>query len=300
MAVVAGRTIGEFGHLQRTKTYGASVLETFQSSRGRGRNEFAANAGAAGDHPAGVVIHVLVRQRHSVQRALWFAICKRLIRHVGRRKRRFGLDRHERIEAGLPLGDALQARLRDLARRQPLLRDRLRDGGQRQQCRFAAHCFDAFGSCTRRKVAGSRSNGSVPATGAKPSNAGPMELAMRVATSALTGSPATSAIALISLAVGLVIGDGFLLLGRASVAHIARGVMSRPTASEAGYSTLSVARRRRSSPPAAGCFDSRECAPHRGYKATPALPPRRCGDRARSRRARPPNRGCGSRPASRW
>src|SRR6202011_6326491 len=58
--------------------------------------------------------------------------------------------------------------------------------------------------CTRRNVAGSRSNGSVPATGANPSNAGPMELAMRVATSALTGTPATSAIALISLGVGLV------------------------------------------------------------------------------------------------
>src|SRR6202011_4462508 len=58
--------------------------------------------------------------------------------------------------------------------------------------------------CARRNVAGSRSNGSVPAIAANPSNAGPMELAMRVATSALTGTPATSVIALISVGLGLV------------------------------------------------------------------------------------------------
>src|SRR5215471_13737527 len=39
---------------------------------------------------------------------------------------------------------------------------------------------------------------------AKPSKADPMELAMRVAASSSTGTPATSAIALISFAVGLV------------------------------------------------------------------------------------------------
>src|SRR5207302_9609757 len=76
------------------------------------------------------------------------------------------------------------------------------------QGRFSFHLVDVhfavLAACTRRNVAGSRSKGSVPATGAKPSNAGPMELAMRVATSALTGTPATSAIALISLGVGLV------------------------------------------------------------------------------------------------
>src|ERR1700710_1872747 len=53
-------------------------------------------------------------------------------------------------------------------------------------------------------VAGSRSKGSVPAIGAKPSNAGPMELAILAATSSVTGTPATSAVALICFAVGLV------------------------------------------------------------------------------------------------
>src|SRR5258708_8473041 len=104
----------------------------------------------------------------------------------------------------LPLFYSFKTGLRRLARRQTLIRNRLRDLGQRQQCRFRAH-FETFAICTTRKVAGSRSNGNVPATGAKPSKAGPMELATRVATSMLTGTPATAATALISLAAGLVI-----------------------------------------------------------------------------------------------
>src|SRR5712675_1830458 len=52
------------------------------------------------------------------------------------------------------------------------------------------------------------------ASAAKPSKAGPMELAMRAATSALTGKPATSAIALISLGLGFVMRDLLLLLAR--------------------------------------------------------------------------------------
>src|SRR6185437_7121409 len=105
---------------------------------------------------------------------------------------------HEGIETGLPLRNPREAGLRRLARGEVLLRDRLRDRGQRHQGRLDAHAgFPA--ACTRTKLAGSRSNGSVPATAAKPSNAGPMELATRAATSVLTGTPATSAIALISL-----------------------------------------------------------------------------------------------------
>src|SRR5450631_203646 len=94
-----------------------------------------------------------------------------------------------------------------------LLRDRLRDLGQRQQCRLGAH-FETFAVCMTRKLAGSRSNGSVPAIAAKPSNAGPMEWAMRAAASASTGTPATSAIALISLGVGFVMRRLLLLMAR--------------------------------------------------------------------------------------
>src|SRR5258707_12751941 len=88
-------------------------------------------------------------------------------------------------------------------RRQFLLGDRFGDRDKRHQGQFGAH-VETFALCTSKKLAGSRSNGSVPSTGAKPAKAGPMELAMRAATSASTGTPATSVIALISFAVGVV------------------------------------------------------------------------------------------------
>src|SRR5258705_9073984 len=57
---------------------------------------------------------------------------------------------------------------------------------------------------TRTVVAASGSSGTVRATAANPSNPGPIELAIRSATSLLTDTPAMSAVALISFAVGLV------------------------------------------------------------------------------------------------
>src|SRR5436190_1857494 len=141
MGVVAGRSIGEFGHLQRSQPDRAGILQPLQGGRSGGGDEIAPDFRAAGDHLAGVVIHVLVRQRH--------------------------------------------------------------------QGRLSVHCaaflLAVLAACwTTINVAGSRSNGSVPATAANPSNAGPIELAIRSATSLLTGTPAISALALISFAVGLV------------------------------------------------------------------------------------------------
>src|SRR5258708_6713297 len=81
-------------------------------------------------------------------------------------------------------------------RRDALVGDCLRHGRQRHQGRFGPHRV-ALAVCTTTKVEGSRSNGSVPAIGAKLSNAGPMELAMRAAISASTGTPATLAMAII-------------------------------------------------------------------------------------------------------
>src|SRR6185436_12265202 len=107
------------------------------------------------------------------------------------------------VDARLPLRDPVETGLRHFARGEFLGRDRLGDRHQRHQGRLATH-FDTFARCTRRKLAGSRSIGSVPATGAKPSKAGPMELAMRSATSLSAGTPATSVIALTCLASGLV------------------------------------------------------------------------------------------------
>src|SRR5260370_35190953 len=117
------------------------------------------------------------------------------------------------MEARLPLRDPLETGLRCLARGDAILRDRLRDRRQRHQSRLGTRVVDvhfaAFSGvlapCTRRNVAGSRSNGSVPATGENPSNAGPMELAMRAPTSGLTGTPVPAATAWIPSAVGLAV-----------------------------------------------------------------------------------------------
>jgi hypothetical protein len=208
MGVVAGRSIGEFRHLQRAQTNRPGILQALQGCRGRRRNEIASDFRAAGDQLAGVVIHVLVRQRHAVQRAATVTFRQRRVGSIGGRQRLLRFDRHEGVETGLPLRDPIETGLRRLPRREAPLGDRLRDRRQRHQGRFSAHLVDVhfavLTACTRRNVAGSRSNGSVPAIGAKPSNAGPIEWAMRVATSVLTGTPATSAIALISLGLGLV------------------------------------------------------------------------------------------------
>src|SRR5450755_3413060 len=129
-----------------------------------------------------------------MQRAAVVVLRQRRIGVIGSRKRCFGFDRHEGVDTWLPFRNPVEAGLCRLARGDALLRDRLCNPGQRQQCGFGAH-FGAFAARTSKKLAGSRSNGSVPAMGAKPSNAGPMELAIRSATSGLTGTPVTSAIA---------------------------------------------------------------------------------------------------------
>src|SRR3989440_2139274 len=138
-----------------------------------------------------------------MQRAAKITPGKRSVGRLGRLQRGFRFDRHERVEARLPLRDPVQTGPCHLLRRKALLGDRLGDARQRQQGRLGVH-FDTLAASTSRRPARSRSNGRGPAMGAKPSNAGPMELAMRVATSASTGTPAASAIALISLGLGLV------------------------------------------------------------------------------------------------
>src|SRR5215469_5496520 len=202
MIVVAGRAIGELRHLQRAEPDGAGIFQPLQRRRGRARDEVAADQRAAGHDMAGVVIHVLVRQRHAMQRAAVLALGERCVGLAGCLQRLFGFDRHEGIELRLPLRDAMQAGARHFVRGELLAGDRLRDGGQAHQGGLGAH-FTTCAVCIRRWDAGSRSNGSVPAIAAKPSKAGPIELDTRSATSALIGTPATSAIAMICFRLGL-------------------------------------------------------------------------------------------------
>src|SRR6516165_9811189 len=203
MRIVASRTIGEFRHLQRTEADRARVPQAPQGSRSGGRDKVAADQRTASHDIASVVIHVLVCQRYAMQRPTVAARSKRSVGLIRRLQRSFGLDRHEGVDMRLPARDPLQARARHLTRRQAPLGDRFGDRSQRHQRGFAAH-GETFISCTSRKLAGSRSNGMVPATAAKPSKAGPIELAIRSATSASTPTPAMPAIAATSLGLGFV------------------------------------------------------------------------------------------------
>ena len=144
---------------------------------------------------------------------------ERRVGGVGRRQRLLRLDRHEGIEARLPLRDPIETGLRRLARRQPLpARSPARPTSATSR---PARCSSGGLSrrrrpARRRNVAGSRSNGSVPAIGRKAFERradANWRCARRPRHS--TGTPATSAIALISLGVGLVMRD--LLRSRAGL-----------------------------------------------------------------------------------
>ena len=116
MGIVTGRPIGELGHLQRAEANRAGVLQALQRGRSGRGDEIAANLRAAGDDLAGLVIHVLVRQRHAMQRAATVAFCQRGVGGIGGRERGLRLDRHEGIETGLPSRDPVETGLRHLAR----------------------------------------------------------------------------------------------------------------------------------------------------------------------------------------
>ena len=91
MGVVAGRAIGEFGQMQRAEANLAGVLQPLQGSGGDGRHEIAADQRAAGRDVACVVIHVLVRERHAVQRTADLALGELGVGGIGRLQRGFGL-----------------------------------------------------------------------------------------------------------------------------------------------------------------------------------------------------------------
>jgi hypothetical protein len=145
MRVVAGRPVSELDHLQRAEANRAGILQPLQGGGGGGRNPVAANFGAAGDDLAGVVIHVLVRQRHAVKHAAIVSFRQRRVGGIGRGQRLLRFDRHECIEARLPVRDAVEAGLRHLARRHALLRNRLCYFRQRKSCGFGrAHLAAPF------------------------------------------------------------------------------------------------------------------------------------------------------------
>ena len=155
MGVVAGRAIGEFRHLQRAEPDRCRHPSAAAArSRSRSATKSRRIVEPQVDDLAGVVIHVLVRQRHAVQRAADLAFGERGVGGIGRLQRRLRLDRHEGVETRLPLRDAMQAaRASPHARTAASCAIAARDLGQRHQGRFGAH-FDTFSVCASRKRRG--------------------------------------------------------------------------------------------------------------------------------------------------
>ena len=167
-------------------------------------HEIAADLRAAGHDLAGVVIHVLVRQRHAMQHAGVVALGERGIGGIRRGERFVRLDRHEGVEARLPLRDPVEAGLRHLARGDFLRRrspSRPTSATSRPvRCSFrhlrVLHQQKARGLEIERQGAGDRRK----AVEGRPDGIGDARRRLRCP----TGTPATSVIALTSLASGLV------------------------------------------------------------------------------------------------
>ena len=180
MIVVAGRAVGELRHLQRAEPDRAGVLQALQRGRGRRRRRNRGGSASRRSRPC--------RRRNTCP-------CAPAARHAAARS---VLPLASAASASSAAFSALSASIAMKALsfgchcamrcRQErvtscedtcLVGDRLGDRGQRHQCGLGAH-RDTFAVCASRKLAGSRSNGNVPAIGAKPSKAGPIELAIRV------------------------------------------------------------------------------------------------------------------------
>ena len=125
--VVPGRAVGELHHVERAEPERAGGLEPLHRGRGRRRDPAFADLRAAFGELALGVVHVLVGERHAVQRPLRLAGGKRAIRRLGGFQRVLGLDPRERVERRLPFVDARDQRLGDFDRRDLAPPDRGRE-----------------------------------------------------------------------------------------------------------------------------------------------------------------------------
>src|SRR5580704_9754889 len=66
--IVAMRSHGELDHDEAAEVDGTGPVEPAERRGGVGRPPVGAQLRSAGRHPAGPVVHVLVRQRHTVER----------------------------------------------------------------------------------------------------------------------------------------------------------------------------------------------------------------------------------------
>src|ERR1043166_8467060 len=163
--VVPGRSGGKLRHVQRAEVDGAGRIEPRERGRGGARAPVAADFRAAGRDAAGAVEHVLVRERHAVQRAADAPAGKLGAERGGLLERACGVDGDETIEPRLPALDARERRFGGLDRRELPRTDcrrGLRQGHERRigNCRRRArlrNAHDALRASTAKNALGSAS-----------------------------------------------------------------------------------------------------------------------------------------------
>ncbi len=130
MRVMTARAGGEFRHVEPAERDRAGGREPLEHGRGVGGDQLAENLGAARGCRAAAREHVLVGQRHAVQRPARYATRQRRVGARSGVERRLGLERDEGVDARLPSRDARQAGAHDLDRRDLPGGDRRHGPGQ--------------------------------------------------------------------------------------------------------------------------------------------------------------------------
>ncbi len=173
--VVTGGSERELRHVQRAELQRAGGVEALEQRRGpRGRHRVAGPRSVRGN-PTGTIEHVLVREQGAVECGSridrWQAVATR-----GLRTRRLGVEAHEGIDPRLPVVDAREARIDELAARHAPGRERMH---RRAQAPLAGivHGGSARVSSIAANPSGSASHGSQPVSAS-------------VATTAATAAPA--------------------------------------------------------------------------------------------------------------
>ena len=159
--VVPGWANGELGHVEAADIDTAGVQQALQRRAIRVGDVFATDLRAAGGRLALAIEHVLVGERHAVQRPESLAFGQRGIRALRGLQRLIGLDPDVAIDDRLHPRDALDARLGDFDGGDLALADLAGDVDQVEIQEITAHDREPFVSASKLKAnsAGSDSMG---------------------------------------------------------------------------------------------------------------------------------------------
>src|SRR5215471_20464829 len=188
-----GRTVSKLGHVQRADTKRSGGGEPRQYGRGRRRDPPLAHLRAAFRQLALDVIHVLVRERHTIQRTFRLAARERAVRSLGSSQSFVLLDAYECVDGRLPASDPFKHPSRQLGRGEAAAAEGTCDLGKRQLCRILHRPISR--RCTVAKLAGSLSSDRSTFAAAKRAAVGATAAAIRSASTGVSGTLAAAAMA---------------------------------------------------------------------------------------------------------